>query len=214
MILWRRSSKLATFGLWFIFGIAIFLLLVTFTGINKILVAPLVRNETPRQADVIIVLGGGVVTDLKILPWAVQERVKKGIELYKGDYADSIIVTGGVVKGQNYTESSFMREYAEFLGASPENIIEERRSKSTYDNAVYSLQIMDESNRQTVLLVTSDFHTKRACRVFEKVEIDITCLAAYSDPVWKKSYFRRLLDAQSIFREYMAIVYYFVRGYI
>lgn len=123
-------------------------------------------------------------------------------------------MTGGVVKDQNYTESSFMREYAEFLGASPEDIIEERMSKSTYDNAVYSLQIMDENNWQTALLATSDFHTKRACRVFEKVEIDITCLAAYSGSGWKKNSFRKLTDAQSIIREYMAIVYYFVKGYI
>lgn len=214
MILWKRSNKLATFGLWFIFSIAIFLLLVTFTGVNKILVAPLIRNETPGQADVIIILGGGVVTDLKMLPWAVKERVKRGIELYKEGYADYIIMTGGVVKGQNYTESLFMREYAEFLGASPEDIIEERRSKSTHNNAVYSLQIMDESNWQTALLVTSDFHTKRACRVFEKVEMDITCLAAYPDQGWEKHSFRKLTDTQSIIREYMAMVYYFVRGYL
>jgi len=214
MIFRKRFNKLATFGLWFIFAITVFLLLVTFTGVNKILITPLVRNETPQQADVIIILGGGIVTDLKMLPWAAQERVKRGIELYKEGYADSIIVTGGIVKGQNYTESSFMREYAEFLGASPEDIIEERMSKSTYDNAVYSLQIMDESNWQTALLVTSDFHTKRACRVFEKVEIDITCLAAYPGPGWGKNYFRKLTDAQSIIREYMAIVYYFVKGYI
>jgi uncharacterized SAM-binding protein YcdF (DUF218 family) len=214
MIFWRRSNKFATIVLWTIFSVAIFLLLVTFTGVNKILIAPLVRNETPQQADVIIILGGGIVTDLKMLPWAVQERVKRGIELYKEDYADSIIVTGGVVKGQNYTESSFMREYAELLSASSEDIIEEKRSKSTYDNAVYSLQIMDENDWQTVLLVTSDFHTKRACRVFKKVEIDITCLAAYPDPGFEKNYFRNLVNTQSILREYVAIVYYFVRGYI
>jgi len=214
MIFWRRSNKFATIVLWAIFSVAIFLLLVTFTGINKILVAPLVRNETPQQADVIIILGGGVVTDLKMLPWAVQERVKRGIELYKEDYADSIIVTGGVVKGQNYTESSFMREYAEFLGASSEDITEEGKSKSTYDNAVYSLHIMDESSWQTALVVTSDFHTKRACRVFEELEAEIICIPTPPDSGFKKDGFRRLINAQSIFREYLAIVYYYIRGYL
>jgi len=49
MIFWRRSNKFATIVLWTIFSVAIFPLLVTFTGINKILVAPLVRNETPEN---------------------------------------------------------------------------------------------------------------------------------------------------------------------
>lgn len=196
------------------FASAVFILLVTFTNLNKVLVAPLVRDETLQPADVIIILGGGIVTDLKILPWNVQERVNKGVDQYKDGYANKIIVTGGLVKGHDYSESEIMAPYVEFLGVPSDDIIEENKARSTYENAANSLIIMDQQGWETALLVTSDFHTQRACHVFEKINIDITCLAAYKNLGFEGNNFRNLNDFVAIVREYLATVYYFVKGYI
>lgn len=210
----KLTQRISTVILWLMFISAIFIFLAIFTDLNKVLVVPLVRNETPQPADVIIILGGGIVTDLKILPWGVQERVQRGVELYKQGFADKVIVTGGLVKNFGYSESEIMAPYAQLLGIAGDDLFEENRAESTYDNAIYSQEIMKKQGWQTALLATSDFHTKRACRVFEKLNFNITCVAAYKHAGFTGYAYRNLLDLRSIIREYLATVYYFVRGYI
>ncbi|MDP2684289.1 MAG: YdcF family protein [bacterium] len=209
-----NGDKIAQIILYTLFGFSILLLIIAFTGVNKLLVSPLEINEEPVKADVIIVLGGGVVKDTRSLPWSVQERARKGIELYRADYANNMIVAGGLVKGASYTESEIMRAYAEFLGVAPGDIFEEKSSSSTYENAVFSKVIMSENNWHTALLVTSDYHTQRACKTFKKLDIEVICLSAPPDAGFEDSAFRKLIDSKSIVREYLATVFYLIMGHI
>lgn len=214
MIIKDSSTKYATIGLWIIFGLSVALAIVVFTGINNLFIMPLERTEEPQSADVIIVLGGGVVKDTRSLPWSVQERMRQGIELYRQDYAKNMILAGGTVSGESYTESEIMKAYAELLGIAPGDLFEEKSSTSTYENAINSLEIMNDKGWKTALLVTSDFHTKRACKVFEKLEMEIICIPASLDKSFEKDGFRRLIDAKLIFREYIVTVFYYIRGYL
>ncbi|MBU0963684.1 YdcF family protein, partial [Patescibacteria group bacterium] len=181
---------------------------------NDIIVKPLVRDEPEQPADVIIILGGGVVTHLKILPWGVQERVQRGVELYEAGYADKIILTGGQVKGQTYTESQIMREYIEFFGVDRHDIIEENQARDTHQNASYSHQIMQKHGFERALVVTSDFHSQRACRVFDKQGINNVCIAAFESESFKGNAFRNIMDFRSIIRDYLATFYYLIRGWV
>ncbi len=209
-----KLDKFSTIGLWSVLGLSVILFMFVFTNLNNLFVMPLERFEEAQSADVIIVLGGGVVKDTRTLPWSVQERMQKGIELYNQGYANNMIMAGGIVSGESYTESEVMAEYAQFAGIPSEDLYEENISTSTYENAINSLVIMDEYDWDTALIVTSDYHTKRACKVFEELNTEITCMAAYPNTGFEKNSFRRLIDTQSIFREYLATVYYYIRGYL
>jgi len=200
--------------LWIFFIVAVFMLLVTFTELNSLLVRPLVRDEAPQSADVIIILGGGIVADLKMIPWGVEERIRQGVDLYSQDYALNILVTGGQVGDKDYSESDFMAAFVEQLKVPKENIFSEDKSKSTYENAKFSQEILNNNNWQTAIVVTSDFHTKRACRTFEKQGYSLYCVASYQHSTFKGVPFRNLMDFTSIAREYLATVYYFIKGYI
>ncbi|MDD5040587.1 MAG: YdcF family protein [Patescibacteria group bacterium] len=213
MIVAQQKSRLAGIVLWCGFGVAVLALAMTLFNIADFISKPLVRNEQPEARDVIIVLGGGVVTDTQTLPWSVQERVQRGIELYRGGYAEHIIFAGGVVKGHTYSESDIMRNYAEFLGQPAESIIEEPASSSTHENALNTKAIMEHEGFDTALVVTSAYHTKRACAVFKHVGMAITCVAAFRD-MTGKNLFRNYTDARAVVREYLATVYYWIRGYL
>jgi len=210
----KKKSKSATIILYFIFGLTLLLSIFAFTNIDSVMVKPLVVDENPVISDVIIVLGGGVVKETRSLPWSVQERARKGIELYRENYADNMILAGGLVAGASYTESEIMRAYVELLGVAPGDIFEENASRSTYENAVYSKFIMEEKNWRTALLVTSDYHTERACQVFKKLDINVICLAAPPAPSFENDFFRNIIDSRSILREYLATFYYRLKGYI
>ncbi|MCH7492397.1 YdcF family protein [Patescibacteria group bacterium] len=203
-----------SFIIWVLLFGSLILAAATFTDLNDVLAKPLIRDEEPKPADVIIVLGGGVVVELDILPWGAQERVRRGVELYKEGLASKIIVAGGLVEGQTYTESQFLREYAEFFGVPSANIIEDNKSLDTYENAIYSMRAMEINEWETAIVVTSDFHTKRACRVFEKQKGNIICVAVPVDPSFDNNYFRNLIEFRSILREYLATAFYSFKGYI
>lgn len=210
-LFWQR---IPTIVLWTMFGLAVFVLLATFTGLNTALVWPLVRDETPRSTDVIIVLGGGLIRETQSLPWGVEERMRKGVEMYTGQYATKIIVTGGLAWHGGLAESEVMAPYAEMLGVPAADIVQENRASDTRTNASRSQAIMAQNGWRTALLVTSDFHTQRACHVFLKQKIDVTCVAAYKNPAMAGDPFRNLMDLRAIVREYAATVYYWLKGWI
>jgi len=214
MIKFKQKNIYATVLLWLFFGMCIVILLGTVTNVYTFLAQPLVRDEAPDTRDVIIILGGGIVTDLKMLPWGVQERVDAGLGLYEEGYSQNIIVAGGRVQGHDYSESQFMEEYIRWRGFEEARIIEESRSTSTYENAINSLAIMEGQNWSTAFVVTSDYHTRRACKVFEKLNADIICIAAYERVGFSKNLFRNAGNFRAVVREYAATIYYMTRGYI
>ncbi len=207
-------AAIRLFILWLVLVGSLVVLFALYTPLDQWLAGPLTRDEIPQSADVIIVLGGGVVKEINFLPFGPQERIQKGIELYREGYADHVIMTGGVVKGETYTESQYMRDYAELLGLPSDVIIEESQARDTYENALYSLQIMEEQDWHTALVVTSYFHTRRACNVFAKQDANITCIAAYPSEAFQHNPFRNYIEFRSIIRDYLATVYYGIKGYL
>lgn len=187
------------------------LALAVFDGLDNLIVKPLITNEAPQKSDVIIILGGGVDKDIHDTGPAVDQRLDKGIELWQNRYADNIIVAGGLVKKTGYTEADKLMDYVLAKGVPASDIIKESQSLSTYENALFSQEIMKQKGWQTALVTTSDYHTKRACKIFRKLNMNVKCVAAsvpQDRPSYKLDYFRAIL------REYAATVYYWLKGYI
>jgi len=203
--LWIKILLGLLFFTWIVLALAVF------DGLDNLIVKPLITNEAPQKSDVIIILGGGVDKDIQDTGPAVDQRLDKGIELWQNEYASYIIVAGGLVKKTNYTEADELLEYTLEKGVPADKIIKESKSLNTYENAIFSQEIMKQKGWQTALVTTSDYHTKRACQIFRKLKINVKCVAAsvpQDRPSYKLEYFRAIL------REYAATVYYWLKGYI
>ncbi|MFA6908743.1 MAG: YdcF family protein [Patescibacteria group bacterium] len=186
---------------------------VVFTPLNDALTAPLINSETGVPADVIIVLGGGLEKDGSVGE-GVYERIDQGVALLDQSLAPYILMSGGPVQNTSWNESEQMSQYAQSLGVPPQNIMRESESTSTEENARYSQEILSQRGWSTVLLVTSPFHTRRACRVFRQKNINITCIAADTTNYPRTSVIERLKMFRTLLREYGATVYYEMKGYI
>lgn len=200
--------------LWTVFAGCIFVLLAMYTGLNDLIVRPLVTNETPQKSDVIIVLGGGLIRSTRSLPWSVEERMRQAVDLYKNGFSSEMIVTGGLAWHGGITESEVMAPYAVNLGVPAAQVLQEDKAKDTFTNAKYSKQIMDQYGWRNAMVVTSAFHSGRACKVFHKQNINVICVAASKNPTFNGNAFRNLLDLRAIIREYLATVYYWLGGRI
>src|SRR5699024_10968452 len=114
-------------------------------------------TDEPEDADVIIVLGGGD-----------QGRVDKAAELYQSGYADKVIMTPVGVRFTAEELKTIGRHY----GIDEEDIIIEDDSGSTYTNAEESIEIMEDEGFDSALIVTNDYHIKRARLSFDRLNDD------------------------------------------
>ncbi len=112
-------------------------------------------DSGPVTADVMIVLGGGAV-----------DRPQRAAELFKAGEAPKIIVSG------------FGDDFANFwmlkTNGVPAAVIDrEGNSKTTYENAKFSLVRVRQMEAQRVIIVTSWFHSRRALATFRKLAPDL-----------------------------------------
>ncbi|KKW01968.1 MAG: hypothetical protein A2898_00970 [Candidatus Kerfeldbacteria bacterium RIFCSPLOWO2_01_FULL_48_11] len=209
----RKKAKvrriLAAMGI----TVMIVVFLVTLTPLNDWLTFPLITSETPQNADIIIVLGSGLARDGSLNKNG-KERVIQASWFLQSGFAHTLLMSGGLVKKTLFYESEQMANYAVELGMPFESVTIEKMSTSTEENARYAKIIMQENGWQSALLVTSRFHSRRACGVFRKHTIAVSCVAADPSLVPRISPVDRLNEFRSIIREYGATVYYWIQGYI
>ncbi|MEW6046058.1 MAG: YdcF family protein [Bacillota bacterium] len=118
----------------------------------------LVVFDPPARADAIIVLGGD---------W--KGRIQKGIQLYKEGFAKTLVVTGGRLIAPDRTEADYLAEVARRAGVPASAIIKEPRPNSTWQDAVFTAEIARAQGWQRVIVVTSDWHSRRAAMTFRRV---------------------------------------------
>lgn len=133
------------------------------------------------HADVIVVLGGG--TDPNVYPRQMPEvngagdRVLYAAKLYKEGKADHILVSGGNItwlNGRSTSPAEDMAEVLKLMGVPAEAIWLQGKSQNTYEDALYSSQMLREKGASTVLLVTSAIHMPRAAALFRKQGVNFT----------------------------------------
>lgn len=96
-------------------------------------------------------------------------RLKKTVEAYNQQKDSYIIVSGGNPKSHK-TEAKAMKNWLVRKGVPQYRIIEENKSKDTVENAINSMNIVNKEKFQSVTLITSDIHMKRALILFKKMD--------------------------------------------
>jgi uncharacterized SAM-binding protein YcdF (DUF218 family) len=71
------------------------------------------------------------------------------------------------------TPSEEMADILRFTGVPEEAILQQNRSQNTREDALYSVQMLQERGAQRILLVTSAMHMPRAIALFEHLEIEV-----------------------------------------
>jgi uncharacterized SAM-binding protein YcdF (DUF218 family) len=206
----RRFLFFISLGLW----IALFFVLtIAFTPLTHFMLRPLSVQEEIKDADLLVVLGGGVDQG-RFLTLASSHRMVRGIQLYFEGRAKKILFSGGIAGGGTVSEASVLNQEARRLKVPPDDILLEKNSKNTHDQAVEVKKIAEPLEVKSILLVTSFSHMKRALMAFEHAGFKV--YPAFADP--HEKYADEPLDRLGLFpmllHEYGGIVYYKVRGWI
>ena len=135
-------------------------------------------SENLPSAEAIVVLGGATRNDEppRIIPDMSDrgDRLLYAAKLYKDGVAPLIILTGGRIQwyGGESSEARSMATILELMGIPRDVMVLESRSLNTYENAVYTKEILNQKNIKQILLVTSAAHMPRSLAIFKKQGIN------------------------------------------
>jgi uncharacterized SAM-binding protein YcdF (DUF218 family) len=114
----------------------------------------------------LIVLGGGVTKDGSVPPW-IDARLQHTFDLWQNGNFDYLITSGKGRADFNQTEAQVMAAYLEHRGVPQNRLLTENNSTSTIENAYFCrLQYLDSRGITDVTIVTNEFHSKRAEKIF------------------------------------------------
>jgi uncharacterized SAM-binding protein YcdF (DUF218 family) len=182
---WRRAARALAAA-----GAAAFAL-CALGPVGPLLTRPLEDRFARPPADMpapdgIIVLGGAMdeVIDGARDVLALDDfgsRMTEGAILARRFPNAALIFTGGspaIEERDGPTEADFARGLFVALGIDEGRLTLERRSRNTYENAVFTRDIVKPRPGQRFLLVTSAFHIPRAMGVFRRAGYDVVAWPA------------------------------------
>ena len=143
----RRLLKIAGYG----FGLALVAALIAFTFPEWLLQV----EGTKAKADVILVLGG-----------EPRVRVQRAAELFREGLAPKILVSGHGDCAENVRQLVV-------AGVPRASILRECDSKSTLENARFSVVELRKAGATNIILVTSWYHSRRAQACFRDAAPDL-----------------------------------------
>lgn len=135
----------------------------------------------PAAEDTIVVLGGG-----HVLEDDAGQRIRLGnttlarctyaLQLYRSAGRCRIVLSGGKVDPSEPGPSlaEVMRDYLVQCGVAEEDLVAEGRSASTYENALFTRELLDsQPPEQRVFLVTSASHMWRSELCFRRLGVEV-----------------------------------------
>jgi uncharacterized SAM-binding protein YcdF (DUF218 family) len=175
-------------------------LIVCFLGAGNFLVAP---SRPPVNADLIFALGGDY-----------GGRVNGALDLYRRGFAPRVLI--GAEGVHSKTRVPYLRWQARYLvdeGVPEQALLFDRGSKSSWDEAIYALELMRSMKLDRVLVVSEPPHMRRLSWIWDKVFAgsgkEYALVAAEMDDWDPEFWWRTSSSLQFVFGEYIKLVYYF-----
>lgn len=186
--------------------------------------------EQVQQYDVGIVLGGMFEYNTDLDELSVRrgaDRIWQALNLYKAGKIKKILISGGsgYVTGRGLKEGIQLKKVLVNWGIPEQDIIQESKSKNTYENAVETKKILSTSypHLEKFLLITSGQHMRRARAIFKKQEMNVDTFSTdlYTGPKREWNLEQMLIpspltiaDWTSLIKEWVGFVVYDIVGYI
>lgn len=184
--------------------IAITILLILALPIAGVTLVALIyreaRTDDARPSGAIIVLG---TAQYNGTPSPVfQARLDTAIDLYREGYAPYIMVTGGRLPGDAYSEAEAGQMYLSRRGVPEDAILMESISSNSWESLQNAERLLTPLDIESVILVSDGFHLYRVKAMARDVGLDPTGRPSENSPIRQGSN----LELQYVVREAAAVV--------
>ena len=213
LLLWPTRFKKALQGL--ALAIALVWLAVAYTPLTHWMVQPLLRADRLSKADAIFVLGSGLQPDGELTAIAMS-RLLHGLQLLARGYAPRLVLTE-LPDHPSYRDAAcqLMDDFA-----LEQEVISIGPIVNTRDEAVAVGELSRDWGWESLLIVTSPSHTRRAAGALEREGVRVIV-----SPSVQTGYDLASLDSFDaadthlesfgyIIHEYAGLIYYRLKGWL
>jgi uncharacterized SAM-binding protein YcdF (DUF218 family) len=129
-----------------------------------------------EKADAIVAISGG---DTEI-------RAMKAIEMWKENFAKTIIFSGAAADPNSQSDAEKMMKIAVKNGVPKSAILLDKTSRNTTENAKNVAKILAKNNWKNIILITQNYHLRRAEINFQEQNpnVRIRMMSAENDTFW------------------------------
>lgn len=132
------------------------------------------NNDVNFITDFIFVENKITPCDILLVPGGSRPQLaEKAAELYKKGMAKYILFSGRANPKipEYFSEAEYLKSVAISFGVSAENIICEHKASHTFENAKFSLALLDKMDVSTdkMILVCKAFHSRRALLTYQYI---------------------------------------------
>jgi uncharacterized SAM-binding protein YcdF (DUF218 family) len=168
-----------------VIGSIVMLAVLGFSPLSNVLLLSLTERFPVWQAGLIdpagvIVLGGAIDPDVSVARGAIEldsaaERVIALLTVARRFPNARIVFSGGsgLLTKNSAAEAPFARQLLAEFGMTGDRFIFEETSRTTYENAVNSYQVLKPRPGERFLLVTSSFHMPRSIGAFRMAGFEV-----------------------------------------
>ena len=147
------------------------------------------RHDGARPSQAIIVLGAAQYNGT---PSPVfRARLDHAAVLYKQGIAPMIVVTGGKIAGDEFTEAGAGADYLHTLGIPDDAILRETTSRNSWESLRASARFLKGRGITRVVLVSDPFHSLRIRLIAEEIGFDAVTSPTETSPIHGLAEWRR-----------------------
>jgi len=195
----------------------LFIFVVLFLPVTEILYKPLMHDDiiSSSKYQAIVVLAAGMYRsgspDYRTLV-----RLKKGQELYRQGKADKIICIGGIMAGNpSKSIAVVMKDTLVAHGIVPQDIFVDDGTTHTYNDISHMLDKFGKDiDFNSAIFVTSSYHTFRVKKILEKKRLRAQVASAEPYELYPHEITERVGLFAEVIREYVAVGYSWLKGWI
>ncbi len=194
-------------------------------------------QEMPK-AEVIVLLGGGTESGDPPRPMtevnSAGDRVLYAAKLHQEGAAPIILASGGNLDfstARGATPAEEMHELLLLMGVDDKDIWQQNRSQNTYEDALFSTEMLAENNITEVILVTSAMHMPRSAALFTAqgvsvipAPVDFTITEQNWQSAFQPGFDELLINllpntsalglTTNVLKEYIGMLVYGLRGWL
>ena len=162
-------------------------------------------DNVTYDEDAVIVLGAGLRGARPSS--TLKGRLNAAFEYHQSNPDALIVVSGGKGHDEDIAEALAMEIYLVKRGVPKEKIVKEEKSTSTYENFVFSKEILDGllGDDYKIAYISNDYHVFRAGRISKDAGFE-KATHAHSDTIWHSV-------LPGTLRECIGVMKYYILGY-
>ena len=178
LLRWRTLSILSAAGS------ALILFVTLYTTAGNLVMQGLEQRFAKPAADpdnlqCMIVLGGAFENEVNTARHGIEfnggaDRFVEALRLAQKFPQSRILVSGGdgSISGVYEGDAAASERFFPLFGVGKDRLIEERQSRTTFENAINTKEVLASQGLSHCLLITSGFHMPRSVGIFRKLGIE------------------------------------------